>query len=694
MAYSISKYYDPFPFYVAAEFGSRASMDPLELVQGNNYVTLTTKYLPPSYDPWRRNHAYSEGDKVSGFTDNGHHYTCIQGGTSGHLPPDFPTEKGAQFEDGSVVWKESGGAMAGYTNIAFPSNYELPDGDGYTKGGQEAPAGSTVNEGTLDEPLITMEPVTFSDINVENANYAFVSNSDGEVIGYVQLGEAGEGVPLNLMDLEIGVAQNAALTEMRIDRCRVKRTTLNPSPILRNTMSRYCFPQQGKHHYKGDQPELGVWNPDHPVTQPNCLCTFVDTGPPVIVDGPDHITQSGYYEYTAKCGPPPHSWTLSGPEGIDVSQWIQIVAQQYVAESDLMDPETPEHLCVIYADDPEHVKFTLTVTDGDGAQDSINVNAYDFALRVIRDDGATLSPDSHQLSVTVLRASDMEPYIYSGVSQSYFDEATGYFVLVPNEEDEPDPFDEYFIEATAVGMPLTVYPRQFGRQTGGSTSHMYRDQDKVQPGLYTMHVPYWAATVQDDPEPYPGPNYPPSEHQYAKYTPDDPDTFEHWIKTNAARAITVFSSTPYTLTFVTYSRFAYIYYSGNRPSDGEFMFDSHEPQDPFITLTVDGITGEWSAGHLGFPGVDIGDPLLVAPAFNYNFYSHSIQGVTHNATFTYTGPETGTLWDKGQEPWVEFEGNYETTRIVATDDYERSSLGIWYQVHPLWIPGISDQPPG
>lgn len=362
-----------YAFYMADSFADRIASGDLDLSSGTGNMVFINMLLEATHPRWRHRTAYQEGDRVSPtpLKDIGIRYTCIQSGVSASLEPHWPIEPGATVEDGTAVWKFDAGKMSGYTKIDIPSYFELPSQDGYEKGGKTV---TVRNDGTPESPSIVVEPVTWSDLNVADANYAFVTDPDGNVVGYVELGAPGQPMELYTCDLTIEVADNYALLVKQIDRCRVKRTTLNPSPFLGNTMSRYCFPQQNKHHYKGDQPELGVWNPDHPVTQPNCMCTFVDTGPPVIVDGPDQITQTGYYEYTAKCGPQPHSWELTGPEGIDISQWIQMVDQYYVKESDLMDPDTPEHVCVIYADDPQHVEFTLTVRDGDGAQDSLTVN--------------------------------------------------------------------------------------------------------------------------------------------------------------------------------------------------------------------------------------------------------------------------------------------------------------------------------
>jgi hypothetical protein len=66
--------------------------------------------LPSSYTTpqWAASTTYQKNDYIKPTTENDHLYIATQGGQSGAAQPSWPTTKGADVGDGSVIWREAG----------------------------------------------------------------------------------------------------------------------------------------------------------------------------------------------------------------------------------------------------------------------------------------------------------------------------------------------------------------------------------------------------------------------------------------------------------------------------------------------------------------------------------------------------------------------------------------------------------
>lgn len=180
--------------------------------------------------------------------------------------------------------------------------------------------------------------------------------------------------------------------------CKTRRVTLNPSPYPDNTMSRrYCQPHMGAVYDAGQEPELRVWNPENPVTHPNCMCTYVPIGPPEIFDGPTEINEVGTYTYGVKCGPTPYS--------IEVDDDRVVIDNFYQrSEEEWEHPKVAEfniELVVLNCD--EDFEFNLTAKDKDEDEDTLTVQVRcmqccddpEYEPVEIDGDGEVTSPGSY-----------------------------------------------------------------------------------------------------------------------------------------------------------------------------------------------------------------------------------------------------------------------------------------------------------
>jgi hypothetical protein len=57
---------------------------------------------------WAPSKAFNYGDVVLPVTKNGHHYVCIQTGTTGPAEPAWPSRGASTVTDGTVKWREAG----------------------------------------------------------------------------------------------------------------------------------------------------------------------------------------------------------------------------------------------------------------------------------------------------------------------------------------------------------------------------------------------------------------------------------------------------------------------------------------------------------------------------------------------------------------------------------------------------------
>lgn len=71
-----------------------------------NWGTITHFALvdKPFPNDWAASTAYSIGNFVKPINENGYHYECTTGGTSGSSEPTWPTTPGQTVNDGSAVW--------------------------------------------------------------------------------------------------------------------------------------------------------------------------------------------------------------------------------------------------------------------------------------------------------------------------------------------------------------------------------------------------------------------------------------------------------------------------------------------------------------------------------------------------------------------------------------------------------------
>lgn len=83
--------------------------------------------LPASYNPppWSAATTYRQNDYVRPTVANGHLYIATKGGQSGGAQPIWPTNKGADVGDGTVIWREGGSdqkaELLNQLPLVFPS---------------------------------------------------------------------------------------------------------------------------------------------------------------------------------------------------------------------------------------------------------------------------------------------------------------------------------------------------------------------------------------------------------------------------------------------------------------------------------------------------------------------------------------------------------------------------------------------